>query len=91
MESMNRPSPELISKCKAYVELVRKGDVSDERAVAHDLVMDSLKENGFTFVDRLDARDLAFVLVQFDEAWQFIEEHTAEIVSYSERIGEVNV
>lgn len=53
-----------MAQCKTYLQFVNKGDVSDERSEAHNAMMDTMRAEGFEFVNRDDARELAIQLVR---------------------------
>ncbi len=63
---------DLVTSIEVYLRFVDRDSVSDERSIAHDEMMWLMRQNGFEFVDRIDAMYLAVAIRDSDYAIEWI-------------------
>ncbi len=65
-------SPRLHELTFVYLDLVDRGNLTEERREAHNAMMYQMKDEGIAFHDREEARDIARGLVESDFAVEWV-------------------
>lgn len=81
---MIRVSPQLYRLAQDYLDLVARGDLTAERADAHDRMMARMRAEGIPYRNREEARnkaygftDQAFIVLAY---WQLLTDFLGEVL-----------